>query len=154
MFKKLFLSLFILLSLPAFSQPPLEYQVQTRNGFKTVPVENIDKSLRKLNGTQIESFLEKGGTLLPVHYEDGSVGIRPFVPLRAGGVWGATIGAFVGKVAVEGGVRVVVYGVTRYVGGNEAYEATMATIGPTVTKVANKVAIGTAMIGGTLTGPV
>jgi len=116
---------------------------------------NVDSLLRRADKKTLEKF-QKVGYLSVKQMSDGEFSLTANTRLVGGGVLGATIGFWAAKVAVYTVAYGTIFIVTLPMGSfaNPATSALMVSLAAPIEAASNVAAIGTAVIGGTITGPV
>lgn len=124
-----------------------------------IEIGDVDPLLRKMNREQLKKFQQKG--LIAVNQADnGEFSLKAAANMKGGGIWGAVVGAFLGKAAVS----VVGHGAIAIVSGAVGLFCPPAglalgislesTCGPMIEAASIKGAIAGGIAGGVATGPV
>lgn len=119
----------------------------------------VDPLLRKANKKTLKKF-QKVGYLSVKQMSDGEFSLTANTRLLGGGVGGATAGFWIGRFVTQtiGYGIVAIVALPALAGGPFVYSGVVmglaGTCAPLIESASNVVAIGTAVIGGTITGPV
>lgn len=114
----------------------------------------VDPLLRKANKKTLKKF-QKVGYLSVKQMSDGEFSLSAKTRGLGGGVGGATAGFWFGKALVYTVVYGGLYVVTLPIGSaaNPVVSALAISLAAPIEAASNVVAVGTAIVGGTLTGP-
>jgi hypothetical protein len=62
----------------------------------------VDSLLKRMNPEQVQRFIERGNRIRAIRLSGGEYRLQAMVPVKGGGLIGATIGCVLGKVIVAG----------------------------------------------------
>jgi len=138
---------------------PKGFAVLKDGKIDNVGPEAVDSTLRKMDFQQRNMFLLKNGNISVDQDESGQFHLKFAPKLNGGGVWGARIGAFLGKAIVSivghGVIAIITKVASRR--GDAAAVATgvglESTMGAAIEAASMKGAIIGGIIGGIITGP-
>lgn len=137
-----------------------QFNVSHAGEHKLVHNYNVDKEIRGVDAAKLKALLNQG--YIAVNQStNGDYKLQYNGRLQGGGIWGATIGFWAGKIATHAVVQagiLAVSGVATLVGGPVTGGWVLSTLESSLwvpTEIAsNKVAIATGIAGGVVTGPV
>jgi hypothetical protein len=137
--------------------------IRDENGFRvfdgqqehTVKPYFVDSLLKRMNLEQVQRFIERGNRIRVIRLSDGEYRLQAMVPVKGGGLFGASAGFWVGKIGVEVICHAAIW-TTALIPGVGVGIATglEASLAPIIEAASNTVAVGLGIAGGVATGPV
>ena len=160
---KLCLCIATLISLSSFGM--IRQIIRDENGFRVfdgqqeqaVKPHFVDPLLKRMSPEQLKIFVEQGNRIRAIRLSNGEHRLLAMIPGKGGGLFGASLGFWIGKGTIEvlgHGTIAVISFCAGPIAGPGVAAGLEATFAPVIEATSNAVGLGLGLAGGVATGPV
>ncbi len=158
---KLCLCIAMLISLSSFGM--MRQLIRDENGFRIfdgqkeqiVKSHFVDPLLKRMSPDKLKTFVEQGNRIKAIRLSDGEHRLQAMVPGKGGGLFGASVGFFLGKGTVEVVCHSLIWTTALIpVVGTGIAVGLETTLAPVIEVASNTVGLAVGLGTGVATGPV